>query len=90
MTVTTIYVHDGCQDNEAKYLISLAIVTHFLIHTLKPPSAQIQGASSPVQLNCIWWHFIFVGPQYGTCFTHLALTILRSLLEVLKILAPLL
>jgi len=54
--------------------MSLAIVTHFLIHNLKAPSAQIQGAMSPVQLNCIWWHFIFVGPQYGTCFTHLAPT----------------
>jgi len=56
MTVTTIYVHDGCQDNEAKYLKSLAIVTRFLFHTLKPPNAQILGAMSPVQLNCVWWH----------------------------------
>jgi len=90
MTVTTIYINDGCQDNEAKYLRSLAIVTHLFLHTLKPPSAQILGVMSPVQLNCIWCHFIFVGPQYGTCFTHLVPTILRSLLEVLKILAPLL
>jgi len=58
--------------------ISLAIVTRFLIHTLKPPSAQIQDAMSPVQLNRKCWHFIFVGPQYGTCFTHLAPTEVTS------------
>ena len=85
-TVTTIYIHDGCQDSEAKYLRSLAIVMHFLFHTLKPPSAQILGAMSPVQLNCIWWHFIFVGPQYGTCFTYNFEVTSR----ILKILAPLL
>jgi len=90
MTVTTLYVHDVCQDNEAKYLRSIAIVMHSVFHTLKPPSAQILGAISPVELKCIWWHFMFVGPQYGTCFMHLAPTVLRSLLEVLKILAPLL
>jgi len=29
---------------------------------------QILGTRSQWQLNCVQWHVIFVGPQYGTCF----------------------
>ena len=30
--------------------------------------AQILGARSHGQPNFLWWHLIFVGPQYGMCF----------------------
>jgi hypothetical protein len=69
MMVTTIYVHDGCQDNETMHLRSLAIVMRFLFHTLKPPSAQILGAMSPVHLNCIWFVFPGVTTHCGCIFT---------------------
>lgn len=32
--------------------------------------AQILGVRSPRQLNIIWLHLIFVGPQYLTCICH--------------------
>jgi hypothetical protein len=31
-------------------------------------AAQVLGARWRGQLNILWWHLIFVGPWYGTCF----------------------
>ena len=41
----------------------------YILYTHISKGAQIQGARFPRQLNFVQWHLIFVGAQYGTCFT---------------------
>jgi hypothetical protein len=54
--------------------------------------AWILGTRSPRQLNFVWWHPVFVGPEYGTVFyiTLLAPRMSRWLLDIQKICGPLL
>lgn len=40
---------------------------HISIHLGR--STQIPGAKTPWWLNLLWLYLMFVGPQYGTCFS---------------------
>jgi hypothetical protein len=41
-------------------------------------TAQIQGARSPEQLHYVWWHLIFVGPQWNLFHVVIVATIILS------------
>ena len=60
--------------------------------TMYSRDAWILGTRSPRQLNFVWWHPVFVGPEYGTVFyiALLAPRMSRWLLDVQKICGPLL